>query len=181
MGCAYRALNNHEWSIKSYCKAIEFRPNDTSTYVTLGEIYLSLQKWQDAIDSFKKAIILGTPTAEINFGLGVAYGYTKNFAKAIESFSEAVKLKPQESRYFFARAQAYSAMNNSEAAIADCQKALHLANNNYPQAHQLLLQLRPVAISGPIQQKSAGMQTSQRPSSYQAPLRPCFSYFSLKA
>ena len=96
-------------------RAIPLKPQVAAVYLTLGETYIRLNKFDDAISSFENSIKLEKNIPSV-FGMGYAYYSKKEYKKAVELFEEvaASPLSIPETHFYLS--DSYLRMGNRKKA-----------------------------------------------------------------
>jgi tetratricopeptide (TPR) repeat protein len=84
-GVIYRYKSNSEKAEESFKKSLEFSPNSATVLFNLGNLYLGLNKVNEAIDSLKKAVNVLPRDAQLRSTLSKAYR-----AKGASTYDEAM-------------------------------------------------------------------------------------------
>ncbi len=94
LGLAYRKNGDFEKALKVYTRLVDLNPESYQVFTNLGNVYLSMSKWQEAVDAYEQAIKLAPDKcAAAHFNLSKAYGQKFLFD---ESESEFLKAKQIE-------------------------------------------------------------------------------------
>ena len=91
LGILYEKVKNLEKAEEAYKKAIKISPQE-DFYYNLGEVLVSLEKWDEAIENFE--IVLKTDSKDGNcyFNLGLCYLNKDEINKATDLFQQAIKI-----------------------------------------------------------------------------------------
>src|SRR5947209_6185420 len=73
LSSAYRAAFNYDEARRTLRRTAEKHPRSARPWVTLGELDLQLQHYDDAIKELKRAVVLKPAEAAAHVDLGVAY------------------------------------------------------------------------------------------------------------
>jgi tetratricopeptide (TPR) repeat protein len=100
--------SNYNKAVNDYNTAIEKDIKDDAYYYNeLGNIYLALERYDNAVENFKKALKIQPNDGVVYNSLGYAYIELKKPDLAIEKLNKAIKLEPKMGRAFFNRGKAY--------------------------------------------------------------------------
>ncbi|MBI3590156.1 MAG: tetratricopeptide repeat protein [Candidatus Melainabacteria bacterium] len=94
-GVRYHKQGDLKSAVLSLNNALTLNPNDLSTLVELGEVFIELSKFDLAISTLQHAVSLAPDDALIHVLLGSAYLENKKHNDAISEFKLAVKLEPE--------------------------------------------------------------------------------------
>ncbi len=93
LGSVYYNLENAENAQKTFERAIELNPDKAEAYASLGILFMSQNKIQDAVTSLEKAESIEKQLAVVPANLAVCWSILKDRAKAEEALARAEKLK----------------------------------------------------------------------------------------
>lgn len=108
-------------AIRGYRNSLALEPGYTPALVNLGNIYLELDRLEDARASFASALEKRPTNPAAHYGLGQVALSKRSYAEAVEHFEKALALAPEANRIHYALALAYRGLGNTEKA------KLHLA------------------------------------------------------
>ena len=92
------------------------QPDFVPAWVNLGNIYLELNRLDDARTSFATAIQKAPNSAAAHYGLGQVALSRRNYAEAVEHFEKALASAPAANRIHYTLAMSYRGLGNSEKA-----------------------------------------------------------------
>ncbi len=92
---AYSALGDFPSAINEYDRYITLYPNDSTSPLELGELYLRLEDYQKADRLLKKAVALNTTDARAHFFYGRALLLLGRKSAARRELDTAIKLDPE--------------------------------------------------------------------------------------
>jgi tetratricopeptide (TPR) repeat protein len=102
------------------------RPSNVRALNTLGVIYLSAGRIDQALDRFNDALRLDPGFALSYSNRGNALVTRQQYARAIEDYSAAIRLKPDFAAAYFNRGNACASEHRYDEAISDYTRALKL-------------------------------------------------------
>ncbi|MDA3884544.1 MAG: tetratricopeptide repeat protein [Candidatus Delongbacteria bacterium] len=121
-------------AIEYYSKVIEYDPDCVDAYISIGNAYQALNRFDKAISSYNKAIKLNPNYAEVYYNRGNTYNSLKEFDKAISSYNKAIKLVPNYTDAYNNRGGAHYKLKEYNKAIVNFTKAIEL-NPNHAKAY----------------------------------------------
>ena len=95
MGIIYEKLKDLKNAERAYQKAVSISPQP-DFYYNLGEVLVTLEKWDDAIEAFKEVLKSDTKDANCYFNLGICYLKKEEFKFAENSFLKAIEYNPND-------------------------------------------------------------------------------------
>lgn len=105
-------------AIDRYRIAAALQPDYVAVQVNLGNIYLELNKLEEARISFNAALKLSESIAPAHYGLGQIALSQRDFAGAVSHFKQALALAPAANRIHYSLAMAYRGLQDQENARA---------------------------------------------------------------
>jgi tetratricopeptide (TPR) repeat protein len=99
-------------------------------FFLIGNLFNSLEKYEEAIAYFDKAIELDPNFAEVWVNRGTAKGNLKRHKEAITDFDKAIELNPNDVKAWVNRGAAKGNLQRNKEAIADYDKAIELNPND---------------------------------------------------
>lgn len=123
-----------EEAINYYNSARELRIDYVPIFVSLGNIYLQLNRVKDAEANFTRALNVNENTGAAQYGLGQAALSKRSYADAVTYLEKALALAPESNRLHYALAMAYRGLGKMDQA----------------QAHLLLSGTVGVRVSDPL-------------------------------
>jgi TolA-binding protein len=106
-------------AVSAYLKSIELQPDSAEVHLSLGLVYLKLEKNREAADSFKNSVRLGPNVAEAHYGLGLAYFRIARHKDAADAFKQATVLSPNMAKAHYGLAFAYQELGKRNAVNAE--------------------------------------------------------------
>ena len=90
------------------------QPDFVAVLVNLGNIYLELDRLDEAKSSFASALQKQPINPAAHYGLGQVALSKRSYAEAVEHFEKTLALTPEANRIHYALAMAYRGLRNSE-------------------------------------------------------------------
>jgi tetratricopeptide (TPR) repeat protein len=109
---------NFDEAIRGYRLARTLRPEYAAVPVNLGNIYLQLNRPEDAKENFKAALVIDEGSAAALYGLGQVALSQRSYAEAADLFEKALALVPGANRIHYSLAMAYRGLGDKEKAAA---------------------------------------------------------------
>ncbi len=106
-------------AVAAYLQSIELQPDSAEVHLSLGLVYLKLEKNKDAAKAFKDSVRLQPDVAEAQYGLGLAYFRMARHRDAADAFKRATILRPDMAKAHYGLALAYQELGKNEALIAE--------------------------------------------------------------
>jgi len=103
-------------AIRRFQTAASLSPTLVAAHVNLGNIFLELNRPQDAERSFSAALEIQKQSASAYYGLGQAALSRRRYADAVTYFEKALALAPGANRIHYALAMAYRGLPDEEKA-----------------------------------------------------------------
>jgi tetratricopeptide (TPR) repeat protein len=127
------AVQSYEEAIKSYDKAIEFKPDLHQAWHNRGIALTNLNQREDilgrheeAIKSYDKAIEFKPDYHQAWHNRGIALGILDRYEAEIASYDKAIEFKPDYHQVWSKRGIALGNLNRYEAEIASYDKAIEI-------------------------------------------------------
>ena len=108
-------------AIRGFKNVSSLHPEFVAAPVNLGNIYLELNRLDDAQASFSTALEIDRSSAAAYYGLGQVALAKRDYAAAVNYFQKSLELAPGANRIHYSLAMAYRSLGDSEKA------RLHLA------------------------------------------------------
>ena len=105
-------------AIRRYQLARTLRPDYIATLVNLGNIFLELNRLEDARESFSAALEIDKNNPAAHYGLGQVAVSKRNYAEAVDHFEKTLVQVPDANRVHYSLAMAYRGLGDSEKAKA---------------------------------------------------------------
>lgn len=103
-------------AITSYNAARQLRPDYLPVFVNLGNIYLQLNRLDQAETNFRRALEVNENIAAAQYGLGQAALSKRSYAGAAGHLEKALLLAPEANRLHYALAMAYRGLGKMDQA-----------------------------------------------------------------
>lgn len=101
-------------AIQRFRIVASLQPDFIPVLVNLGNVYLELNRLDDAKASFASALQRETNNPAAYYGLGQVALSKREYAEAVQNFEKALALAPDANRIHYALAMAYRGLRNSE-------------------------------------------------------------------
>jgi len=95
VGILYEKIKDFKNAEKAYRNAIKISPQE-DFYYNLGEVLVSLEKWDDAIEAFKTVLNTDSKDGNCYFNLGLCYFRKNEDNIATDFFQKAIELNPND-------------------------------------------------------------------------------------
>ena len=95
LGILYEKTKSPKKAEKSYKKAISIYPHE-DFYYNLGEVLVTLEKWDEAAEAFKEVIKRDSKDGNSYFNLGLCYLHNENIKLATDNLQKAVEINPKD-------------------------------------------------------------------------------------
>jgi tetratricopeptide (TPR) repeat protein len=105
-------------AIRRYRIARTLRPEYIAVPVNLGNIYLQLNRLEEAKENFKAALAIDERSGAALYGLGQVALSQRSYADAVNYFEKALALIPGANRIHYSLAMAYRGLGATEKATA---------------------------------------------------------------
>ena len=107
-----------EDAINRYREAGALRPDYIAVPVNLGNLFLGLNRLDEAKESFSAALDIDRNNPAAHYGLGEIALSTRNYAEAIQHFDATLAQVPSANRVHYSLAMAYRGLGDVEKAKA---------------------------------------------------------------
>jgi tetratricopeptide (TPR) repeat protein len=112
LGKLYELEGDVQQAINSYNTARDLRPDYLPVFVSLGNIYLQLNRLEDAEGFFRRALEITEASAAVHYGLGQAALSKRSYTEAVRYLEKALQLTPEANRLHYALAMAYRGLGD---------------------------------------------------------------------
>jgi tetratricopeptide (TPR) repeat protein len=129
-GQVYAQTGDLERALWHYSQAIELDPQYSEYYNDRGNLYLKLDRADDAERDFLRAIELSPPYPEVWFNLGQCHTRTGRHADAERAYARAVDLDPARAPAWVNLARARQALGRPHEALAAYDAAVAIDGGN---------------------------------------------------
>jgi tetratricopeptide (TPR) repeat protein len=130
LAMSYLQLDDSENAIKAYKSAYQIDPYRDDIHVSLGNLYFSQGKYEDARTEYAEAVRLNPSTVN-RYSLGQAYIGLGRFSDAEAQYGEIQRLAPREAGGYLGMGLAYSRQRKNEEAIQQFKQAISLDGDLY--------------------------------------------------
>lgn len=121
-GAILLRTGNHEAAKAKFDKAIELDPMLMDSYKNYGDLYMSLQEYQNAKNSYKKAMLI-EKNGLLHFLYGNACFMNDELHEGLESYNLAINEGYDSDEMMFFMGMAYEHMHDDNMAMRYFQKA----------------------------------------------------------
>jgi tetratricopeptide (TPR) repeat protein len=125
IGVGYYESGNYDSAILVFNEILRYKNKEERAYVNRGEIYIELNKIQEAQADFKKALTfynkndLYYPVVEANF-----FYTNADYEKAIDFYTQGIVKDPENTSIYYLRGRAYEKLGMLIEAKSDYEKSL---------------------------------------------------------
>jgi tetratricopeptide (TPR) repeat protein len=105
-------------AMRRYQLVRALRPDYIAVLVNLGNIFLELNRLEDARESFSAALEIDKNNPAAHYGLGQVAISKRSYAEAVDHFEKTLAQVPDANRVHYSLAMAYRGLGNSEKAKA---------------------------------------------------------------
>jgi tetratricopeptide (TPR) repeat protein len=116
LGKLYEREGDAQAAVGYYNTAHQLRPDYLPVLVSLGNIYLQLNRVDEAEGFFKRAAAMDEASAAAQYGLGQAALSKRSYAGAVKYLEKALRLAPEANRLHYALAMAHRGLGDMEKA-----------------------------------------------------------------
>jgi tetratricopeptide (TPR) repeat protein len=131
MASAYLKQGNTEGAIKAYEEAINLDPSRDDSYIKLGNLYYSSERYDEAEEAYAKAVKANPQSTANRFSLGQAQIKLGHYRDAEDQFRTIERLAPRKVTGSYGLGLTYSAEDRYEEAVAQFQKAVDIDDEFY--------------------------------------------------
>ncbi len=130
MAQSYLKLGDSQGAIDAYKRGIQLDSSRDDLHSSLGNLYFSENRYQEAQQEYEKAAKLN-PTANNRFSLGQAYMYNGRYSDAESQFNQVQRLDPTKPNGYYGLGQNYAKQGRYDEAVSAFQKAIDLQQDFY--------------------------------------------------
>lgn len=87
-----------QFAVQTFTQAVSLDPTNPNLRISLGGVYYSLKKYDEAIDSFKLAVLAKPDLANAHYNLAIAYREKKDYDNAINEINSVLSLVSKDSQ-----------------------------------------------------------------------------------
>jgi tetratricopeptide (TPR) repeat protein len=121
-----------EEAIDHWQTALTLQPDCGIAYQKQGEVFQTLEQWDEAVTAYARAIEL-QPSWESHYQLGICLGRQERWQEALTQFEQVIQLRPDYAAAYGDRGWAFLQQGDWQAAIADFKTALcHISGMAQP-------------------------------------------------
>lgn len=124
-GVAYGS-GEFERALELYRDAVQRHPEDAESWSNLGQVFVRLNRAEEAIPAFLRAIELNADRWAYHFNLGRAYGVLSRWPEAVTAYHRAQQLYPEDYAIAFNLGLSLRKKGDLEPAIEQFKKAIAL-------------------------------------------------------
>jgi tetratricopeptide (TPR) repeat protein len=125
MANAYMAIDDTEGAIKAYKDAIRRSPDQDDIYISLGNIYFSEDRYDEAAEVYEKAVKISS-SSDNHYALGQAYLYTGRHSAADQEFNTFLRMEPDKPDGYYGLGLNFSKQGRYEDAIIQFKEAIRV-------------------------------------------------------
>jgi len=130
LAMSYLQLGDTDNAIKAYQTAIQINPNRDDSHVTLGNVYFSQKKYEEARVEYAEATRIN-PSIVNRYSLGQAYTELGRYAEAENQYSEIQRLAPEQAGGYLGMGSTLSRQGRYEDAIGQFEEAISRNSDLY--------------------------------------------------
>jgi tetratricopeptide (TPR) repeat protein len=125
MANAYLALDDTEGAIKAYKDAIRRSPDQDDIYISLGNIYFSEERYDEAAEVYAKAVRISS-SYDNHYALGQAYLNAGRHSAADQEFNTVLRMEPDKPDGYYGLGLNFSKQGRYEDAILQFKEAIRV-------------------------------------------------------
>ena len=122
-------------AINCYSRAIELSPDNASTYVNRGGLYISMNKLEQAMADFQAAAAIEPELASAHGNIGLIYSEMRKYDEAMAAYNRALASDPTHVASYSGRGKIHMLRGETEKAMEDFDRAVryapHIALTHY--------------------------------------------------
>ena len=130
LAITYLKLNDTKNAIKTYEQSINLNPQRDDIRITLGNLYYSEERYDDAGKEYEEAVRLN-PSANNYVSLGMAYMNTGRYSEAENIFNKVLRMEPQRPDGNYGLGLIHSKKGEYDAAVSQFQQAIDIKDDFY--------------------------------------------------
>ena len=130
MAQAFLKLEKTEKAIDAFEQSIRLNPYRDDIHVSLGNLYYSLDRFNDAEDQYKEAV-RKNPSAVNHYSLGQAYLELGKYSQAEKEFNIVKRMAPEKANGDYGIGLSYSRQERYEDAIKHFEQAIRKDRDLY--------------------------------------------------
>jgi tetratricopeptide (TPR) repeat protein len=121
----------YEEAIKSYDRAISFKPDEPEAWSNRGVSLGKLGRYEEAIKSYDRAILFSPDKYDAGYNRGVALLNLGRYEEAIESYDRVISFKPNDHEAWSSRGVSLERLGRYEEAIKSYDRAISFKPDDY--------------------------------------------------
>ena len=125
MANAYMALGDTDGAVKAYKDAIRRSPSRDDIYISLGNLYFSDGKYDEAAEVYEKAVKIWSSSGN-HYALGQAYLNAGRHSEADREFNTVLRLEPDKPSGYYGLGLNFSKQGRHEQAILQFKEAIRV-------------------------------------------------------
>jgi tetratricopeptide (TPR) repeat protein len=125
MANAYMALGDTKGAIKAYKDAIHRSPDRDDIYNSLGNLYFSEGRYDEAAETYEKAVKIYS-SSDNHYALGQAYLNAGRHSEADREFNTVLRMEPDKPAGYYGRGLNFSKQGRYEDAILQFREAVRI-------------------------------------------------------
>lgn len=130
LAMTYLKLNDTTNAIKTYEQSINMNPQRDDIRITLGNLYYSEQRYDEAGKEYEEAVRLN-PSANNHVSLGMAYINTERYSEAENIFNKVLRMEPQRPDGNYGLGLIHSKKEEYEDAVSQFLRAIDINDEFY--------------------------------------------------
>lgn len=127
---SYLKLGDTQGAIDAYRRGIQLDSNRDDICASLGNLYFSEKRYQEARQAYEVAVKLN-PSSNNRFSLGQAYMYNGRYSDAESQFRQVQRLEPTKPNGYYGLGQNYAKQGLYSEAVDAFKKAIELQQDFY--------------------------------------------------
>ncbi|TAL62406.1 MAG: tetratricopeptide repeat protein [Bacteroidetes bacterium] len=165
LGNLYGLQKKFDKSLEAYSKAIEYNPNNSSTYLNRAITFSMMGQFQQSMPDFDKAIELDPDIALTYKNRAYTLLQLGQFDKSISDYDRAIKLYSYDTLSYLNRGISKFNAKKFPEAIADFNTFIGMSPNNAQAYYNLSISYKniekyPEALQNALKAKQLGQQIS---------------------
>jgi tetratricopeptide (TPR) repeat protein len=125
MANAYLKLGDTDGAIKAYEDALKRSPDRDDIAISLGNVYFSQEKFDEAANAYEKAVKIW-PSSGNHYALGQAYSNAGRYSEADREFNTVLRLEPDKPDAYYGLGLNFSKQGRPEDAILQFKAAIRI-------------------------------------------------------
>ena len=125
MANAYMALGDTDGAVKAYKDAIRRSPDRDDIYNSLGNLYFSEGRYDEAAEVYEKAVKIWS-SSDNHYALGQAYLNAGRYSEADREFNTVLRMDPDKPAGYYGLGLNFSKQGRYEDAILQFKEAIRV-------------------------------------------------------